>query len=130
MKLNGYIDHTLLKQNATEADLRRLCAEAKEYQFKTVSINSCWTALCADLLAGSGVGVTTCIGFPLGACSTAAKVAEASQAVKDGTAEIDTVLNVGHFIAGGHRLLQEGHCCSGGSGAGPSGQGDSRVLPA
>lgn len=100
MKLNGYIDHTLLKQNATEADLRRLCAEAKEYQFKTVSINSCWTALCSDLLAGSGVGVTTCIGFPLGACSTAAKVAEASQAVKDGTAEIDMVLNVGHFIAG------------------------------
>lgn len=100
IKLNGYIDHTLLKANATQADLEKLCDEAAEWHFATVSINSCWTKLCAERLAGTGVGVTTCIGFPLGAASTAAKAAEARQAVADGTTEIDMVLNVGHLLAG------------------------------
>ena len=100
MELNQYMDHTLLKQDATEEQLARLCDEAREWRFKTVSINGTWTRFAADRLAGSGVGVTTCIGFPLGACSTAGKVAEAHQAVLDGTTEIDMVLNVGKLLSG------------------------------
>lgn len=98
MQLNTYMDHTLLKPNATEADIRRICDEAMRHEFKTVSINSCWTKFAAEVLGGSAVGITTCIGFPLGACSTAAKVAEARQAVSDGTTEIDMVLNVGKLL--------------------------------
>ena len=75
-------------------------AQRLEYHFKTVAINSCWTTLAHKELEGSGVGITTCIGFPLGACSTAAKVAEAKQAVADKTTEIDMVINGGHLIAG------------------------------
>lgn len=100
MELNSYIDHTILKQNATEADLAKLCDEAMKYHFATVSINTCWTAFAAKRLAGSGVGVTSCIGFPLGAANTAGKVAEVKQAVADGTAEIDMVINVGKLIDG------------------------------
>jgi len=100
MQLNTYMDHTLLKPNATEADIRRICDEAMRHDFKTVSINSCWTKFAAEVLGGSAVGITTCIGFPLGACSTAAKVAEARQAVSDGTTEIDMVLNVGKLLGG------------------------------
>lgn len=100
MELNGYIDHTNLKQDATQADIERLCDEAAKYHFATVAINSCWTAMAAKHLAGTGIGVTTCISFPLGACSTQAKVAEATQAVADGTREIDMVINVGHLLAG------------------------------
>ncbi len=100
MELNQYMDHTLLKQNATEDQLAKLCDEAREWHFKTVSINGTWTKFAAERLAGSGVGVTTCISFPLGACSTAGKVAEVRQAVADGTTEIDMVLNVGKLLSG------------------------------
>ena len=92
MELNQYMDHTLLKQNATQEQLAKLCDEAREYHFKTVSINGTWTAFAAERLKGSGV--------PLGACSTAGKVAEARQAVEDGTTEIDMVLNVGRLLSG------------------------------
>lgn len=98
MELHERIDHTNLKQNATEQDLARLCDEAREYGFATVSINGCWTSFAAKRLEGSGVGVTTCIGFPLGAATTAGKAAEARQAVIDGTTEIDMVINVGKLI--------------------------------
>lgn len=100
MELNQYMDHTLLKQNATQEQLGKLCDEAREYHFKTVSINGTWTAFAVERLKGSGVGITTCISFPLGACSTAGKVAEARQAVEDGTTEIDMVLNVGRLLSG------------------------------
>lgn len=101
MELHAYIDHTNLKPDATAQDITRLCDEAKQYQFATVAINSYWTNFCARLLEGSGVGITTCIGFPLGAQTTAAKVAEVKQAVVDGTTEIDMVINLGE--------LKEGH---------------------
>ena len=100
MELHERIDHTNLKQNATEQDLARLCDEAREYGFATVSINGCWTSFAAKRLEGSGVGVTTCIGFPLGADTTTGKAAEARQAVIDGTTEIDMVINVGKLIDG------------------------------
>ena len=100
MKLNSYIDHTNLKANAKQEDLEKLCQEAIEYNFATVAINSCWTSFAASKLAGSGVGITTCIGFPLGQMSTEAKAAEALIAVADGTTEIDMVINVGKLQAG------------------------------
>ena len=107
MELNGYIDHTNLKQNATQTDIERLCDEAVRYRFATVAINSCWTALAAKRLADTGVGVTTCIGFPLGACSTPVKAAEAAQAVADGTSEIDMVINGGHLVAGDDQYVTD-----------------------
>lgn len=100
MKLNAYIDHTNLKQNATKQDIEKLCKEAIDYGFATVAINSYWTSYAAQLLEGSGVGISTCIGFPLGACTTETKVKETAQAVADGTTEIDMVINGGALIAG------------------------------
>ena len=95
MQLNRMIDHTNLKQDARQADIERLCDEAVRYGFATVCVNSCWVPLAAKLLAGTGIGVTTVVGFPLGAASTQAKAAETAQAVADGATEIDMVLNVG-----------------------------------
>ncbi|MCR4869863.1 MAG: 2-deoxyribose-5-phosphate aldolase, partial [Atopobiaceae bacterium] len=93
MELNAFIDHTNLKPNATAADIEKLCDEARAHGFATVAINGCWTALAAERLAGSGVGISTCIGFPLGAMTTEAKAFEAARAVADGTTEIDMVVN-------------------------------------
>lgn len=100
MNLASIIDHTNLKADATKADLVRLCDEAKRYGFASVAINGCWTASVSEWLAGSGVGITTCVGFPLGAAATAGKAAEAHQAVIDGTTELDMVINVGKLIDG------------------------------
>lgn len=100
MNLASIIDHTNLRANATKSDLAKLCDEAKQYGFATVAINGCWTAYAAKQLTGSGVGITTCVGFPLGAATTAGKVAEAHQAVIDGTTELDMVINVGKLIDG------------------------------
>ena len=99
------IDHTLLKPDATEAQLRTLCAEAREYGFASVCVNGAWATLCRDLLAGSGVGLTCVIGFPLGAMATPAKVFEAEQAIRDGATEIDMVLSVGALKGGNHRAV-------------------------
>lgn len=95
MKLNAMIDHTNLKQDARRADIEKLCDEAIKYGFATVCVNPCWISLCAERLSGSGVGVTTVVGFPLGATSSQSKAAETVQAVADGANEIDMVLNVG-----------------------------------
>ena len=95
MKLNQYIDHTILKANATESDVAQLCEEARQHEFFSVCINSAWVPTARKLLAGSPVKVCSVIGFPLGAMSTAAKVFEARQAVADGADEIDMVINVG-----------------------------------
>lgn len=98
--MNHLIDHTLLKQNAVHADFVKLCAEARQYQFKTVCVNGANVALAAQLLEGSGVGVCATIGFPLGAMATAAKAFEAAQCIRDGASEIDMVLNIGRLIDG------------------------------
>ena len=100
MELNAYIDHTNLKPNATAADIERLCDEARAHGFATVAINGCWTSLAAERLAGSGVGISTCIGFPLGAMTSEAKAFEAARAAADGTTEIDMVVNVGRLAQG------------------------------
>ena len=93
--LSTYIDHSLLKATATKSDIIQLCQEAKTYQFYSVCINSCYAPLAKSELKHSKVKVCCVIGFPLGAMSTEAKVAETKQALKDGADEIDMVINIG-----------------------------------
>ena len=107
MKLNQYIDHTILKANATESDVAQLCEEARQHEFFSVCINSAWVPVARKLLEGSAVKVCSVIGFPLGAMSTAAKVFEAKQAVADGADEIDMVINVGWLKDGKDEAVRE-----------------------
>ncbi|NLQ13882.1 deoxyribose-phosphate aldolase [Olsenella sp. KGMB02461] len=100
MKLNGLIDHTILKANATRADIERLCDEAIEHNFASVCVNTCWVPLCAERLANSEVEVCCVVGFPLGAMATDPKAYEARWAVDNGANEVDMVLNVGWLLAG------------------------------
>lgn len=95
MELNKYIDHTLLKATASESDIIQLCKEALQYNFFSVCVNSCYATLVKEQLKNSDVKVCCVIGFPLGAMSTHAKIAEAKQALMDGADEIDMVINVG-----------------------------------
>jgi len=104
--LNLYIDHTLLSPSAGPDDIVRICAEAEQYSFASVCVNPCYVPLAADRLRGTDVKVCTVIGFPLGQNSTAIKVAEAKAALEEGASEIDAVMNVGMFRAGG-RLYHE-----------------------
>jgi deoxyribose-phosphate aldolase len=98
MKLNTYIDHTLLKQNSTLAQITQLCEEAKTYEFASVCVNPTWVKTCADLLKGSNVKVCTVIGFPLGATSTESKAYETSIALHEGAQEFDMVINIGALL--------------------------------
>ncbi len=95
MKLNQYIDHTVLKATTRAAEVKQLCAEAKAHEFFSVCINSAWVPLAKSELAGSSVKVCSVVGFPLGAMSAEAKVFEAQKAISDGADEIDMVINVG-----------------------------------
>lgn len=94
------IDHTLLKPDATEAHIHALCDEARTYGFATVCVNAYWVRLCATVLRGSAVGVTTVVGFPLGATTTEVKVFEAQQAIVNGATEVDMVMNIGALKGG------------------------------
>ena len=94
------IDHTILKADATRADVIKICREARQYKFASVCVNSSWVPLVRAELAGSPVKVCTVVGFPLGAASTGAKVAEATIAVRDGAQEVDMVINVGALKSG------------------------------
>ncbi|MGD8818188.1 MAG: deoxyribose-phosphate aldolase [Acidobacteriota bacterium] len=89
------IDHTVLKPQATEADIVRICREAIDYGFASVCVNPYYVMLVADMLRGSGVLTCTVVGFPLGANMPETKAAEATRAVRDGAQEIDMVINVG-----------------------------------
>lgn len=100
MKRSKYIDHTLLKADARREDIERLCAEAKQYDFASVCVNTYWVPLCAALLAGSDVKVCCVVGFPLGAMSSKAKAFEAADACAQGAQEIDMVINIGELKAG------------------------------
>ena len=100
MQLNKYIDHTLLKPEASEEQILALCDEALEYGFYSVCVNSCHVPLAVEKLSGSDVKVAAVAGFPLGAMSTAAKVFEAREAVEAGATEIDMVINVGALKEG------------------------------
>ncbi|MDY4032385.1 MAG: deoxyribose-phosphate aldolase [Pyramidobacter sp.] len=104
--LASYIDHTLLKPDATESQIRALCAEARQWRFASVCVNPRWTATAAAELRGSGVKVCTVIGFPLGASVSAVKEFEARQAVADGADELDMVVSVGDLKAGGDKYVR------------------------
>ena len=105
--LNKYFDHTILKPEATSAQVEKLCAEAREYDFYSVCVNSCYVGQCADALRGTDVKVCAVVGFPLGACTTATKVFETEEACKDGAGEIDMVLNVGVFKDGRYDYIRD-----------------------
>ena len=94
MNYSKYIDHTILKPDCTDAQIKTLCEEAKNYNFASVCVNPGYIKMCAELLKDTGVDVCTVVGFPLGATSTESKVFETKQAVKDGATEIDMVINV------------------------------------
>jgi deoxyribose-phosphate aldolase len=95
-----YIDHTLLKPDATVDQITKLCDEAKEFQFASVCVNPCYVRQCAKLLQGSNVKVCTVIGFPLGANATKTKKSEAQRAIRHGATELDMVINVGALKSG------------------------------
>ena len=102
----GMIDHTLLKADATEAEIRKICAEAREHRFASVCVNPGWVGLCAQLLAGSSVKVCTVIGFPLGATTPTAKAVETRDAIANGASEVDMVINVGALKSGNDDLVR------------------------
>ena len=102
----GLIDHTLLKPDATQAEIETLCREAREYAFATVCVNPFWVTSCARLLRGSGVGVCTVVGFPLGATTADVKQYETRRAVFDAATEVDMVINVGALKSGDVRTVQ------------------------
>ena len=95
MNYNKFIDHTILKPEASETQVIALCEEAKEYDFASVCVNPTHVALCARLLANTDVKVCTVIGFPLGANTAEVKGFETRNAVENGATEIDMVINVG-----------------------------------
>ena len=96
----GMIDHTLLKQNASEEQIKKLCQEAREYHFCSVCVNPSYVPLCYEELRGSSVKVCTVIGFPLGATTTKTKIFEANEAIENGANEVDMVVNVGKIKSG------------------------------
>ncbi|MGE0761900.1 MAG: deoxyribose-phosphate aldolase [Bdellovibrionales bacterium] len=93
--LARYIDHTLLRADASANDITKLCHEAREFNFWSVCVNPCWISFCREQLKGSAVRVCTVIGFPLGANDSATKAFEAQNAVQNGADELDMVLNIG-----------------------------------
>lgn len=99
-KLAGMIDHTILKPEASPADVEKLCDEARKYRFASVCVNGCNVPVAAKRLAGSGVPVCAVASFPLGAMLPASKAAEARALAEAGAGEIDMVLNVGRLKAG------------------------------
>jgi deoxyribose-phosphate aldolase len=104
--LAAVIDHTLLKPEATSAQIESLCEEALAYGFASVCINPCWVRLARERTANSPVKVCAVVGFPLGANETAIKVQEAAAAREQGASEIDMVINIGALRSGDHALVK------------------------
>ena len=106
-ELVTYIDYTLLKADATTEAILRLCAEARQYAFASVCVNSSRIALAAEQLKGSAVKACCVVGFPLGAMMTEAKAAEAADAIRVGAQEIDMVMNIGAAKDGDWKTVQD-----------------------
>ena len=100
------IDHTLLKPDATRADLERLCDEATQFGFATVCVNPAWVALAAQRLRDSPVGVTAVVGFPFGATTADVKAYEARRVIFDGAREVDTVIHLGALKSGDFHAVE------------------------
>jgi len=101
------IDHTILKPEASRDDVLKICREARQYNFASVCVNPYWVPMVRAELAGSAVKVCTVVGFPLGATSTEAKVAETAAAVRAGAEEIDMVINVGALRSGDQETVRQ-----------------------
>ena len=106
MKLNKYIDHTLLKQDATEEQIDRLLSEAKDYDFASVCVNPCRVSHAKTALVDTDVKVCTVVGFPLGTTTSAVKAYETKEAIQNGADEIDMVINVGALKSGNAALVE------------------------
>lgn len=104
--LASVIDHTLLKPDATSADVLRLCDEAARYRFACVSVNPCWVALAHSALAGSGISVGSVVGFPLGASLTHNKREEGESVLRLGARELDMVIHIGALKSGENATVQ------------------------
>jgi deoxyribose-phosphate aldolase len=104
--VSAMIDHTLLKPDATRGDIEKLCREAAEFHFATVCVNPAWVATATSLLRGSGVGVCSVVGFPLGATTADVKQYETRRAIYDGATEIDMVINIGALKSGDLRTVE------------------------
>lgn len=107
MEIAKYIDHTLLKPEATKEQVEKLCAEAKQYNFASVCVNPTWVKLASELLEGTDVEVCTVIGFPLGANTPETKAFESVNAVTNGATEVDMVINIGALKSGNIELVQK-----------------------
>jgi deoxyribose-phosphate aldolase len=107
MRLNKYIEHALVRPDATRAQIEKVCAEGAAYQFASVCVNACWTKLAYELLNKSGVNICVTIGFPLGATTTLVKIFEADQAIDAGADEVDMVMNVGALKSGLHEFVRD-----------------------
>jgi len=105
--INGMIDHTLLKPDATRKQMEQLCLEGNKYNFASVCMNPVWVKFCREILFGSGIKICTVSGFPLGANTTAVKATEAERGIEDGADEIDMVMNVGAFKSGDIKSVEE-----------------------
>ena len=101
-----YIDHTLLKPEASRDEIEKLCHEARAFSFASVCINPTWVKECASLLHGSPVKVCTVVGFPLGATTADVKAYETRRAIFDGATEIDMVINIGALKSGDDRTVK------------------------
>jgi deoxyribose-phosphate aldolase len=101
------IDHTLLKPEATQPDVVRLCAEARQLSFASVCLNPCWVRLAVEMLTDSSVNVCTVVGFPFGANDSRAKIAEAQLALSDGAEELDMVQNIGALRSQDFNLVRK-----------------------
>ncbi len=106
MKINKYIDHTVLKATTTESDIIKLCQEAKEHNFFSVCVNGSYVSLAKEELKGSEVKIAAVIGFPLGAMSKEAKIFETKKCIEDGADEIDMVLNIGFLKDGKYEEVE------------------------
>lgn len=107
MNIAKYIDHTILKPQSTVEEVKKLCMEAKEYNFASVCVNGCHTKLVSSELAGSDVKTCVVVGFPLGAMTKEAKEFETINAVKNGADEIDMVINIGALKDKNYDLVKE-----------------------
>jgi deoxyribose-phosphate aldolase len=105
--LASMIDHTLLKPDASSDQIKKLCEEAAKYHFATVCVNSTNVGLAAKLLQGSGVKAIAVVGFPLGASTQASKAFETLEAIRDGSGEIDMVINIGALKSKDYKLVFE-----------------------
>lgn len=107
LNITSIIDHTLLKPEATKEMIKKLCSEAKEYNFFSVCVNPYYVKTAKEELEGSNVRIATVIGFPLGSTPKEVKAFEASEAIKNGADELDMVINIGALKDGDYTIVEE-----------------------